>query len=146
MAFKCYEYEYEYIKNVLNYMSTGYFCLMSGPRTIWKKVEKSPPEILLHRIQTNLGIGGTAQTWLVSYLADLVLKVMIIAMIHINPSPSSFWRTTRVRSGPTSFLRIYPTYYGYHQNSWVSLIYPAFDLINLLLHLIENKKWSVVCP
>ena len=34
-------------------------------------------DILLHRIQTRLGIGGTALTWLRSYLADRTQKVMI---------------------------------------------------------------------
>ena len=34
-------------------------------------------EILLHRIQTRLGLVGTALTWFRSYLADLTHKVMI---------------------------------------------------------------------
>jgi len=74
------------------------------------------PEILLHQIQTRLGIGRTAMTWIRSYLADRTQEVIINYTLS-NPVHLPFGVPQGSVQGPSSFLHIYPTYSGYHQTS-----------------------------
>jgi hypothetical protein len=100
-------------------------------------------EILLHRIQIRLGIGGTVPTWLRSYLADRTQKVMIndtlSTPVHLPfdvPQRSFFFSpfipylfriSPKVMILSITYMRVIPT-------SIYLLI-----LSTILLHLIENN-------